>query len=695
MHWKQWETPPKYFRPSDNWECGRLRSGAPCDCGPDAMGKCRFSQHLDPNQAAFSCKPRRSLWWRRRRLARAFGLIVVSILAILILSGRDKEILAPGELSSPHAHFLSPETTENRCASCHELHATESVAAFLVQAWSGHTADRHGQSIKCLECHGQTLPNANIFSPHDLPSSSLAELTRKSTPVTRWTSFASSLPSQQLSSADLACSTCHIEHQGRLNDISFLNNEKCQSCHTNRFESITHGHPEFTDYPNHREGRIQFDHKSHASKHFATKGTSFDCRSCHFDESHPSAVGPVGRSVNYEKACAACHDQPLRNSISDGILVIDLPSFDRAKIEAAGLSLGAWPKEASLMTDGTLSPMLRWLLSGSKGGQAILEKLPAGGKISELSESTAESLKLQVELANEIRLLIEELAKGGQPALQCRLTQAMRSPQPTIGNSLNATPQSTTLSHNAALLSSGAAPDIFRAAWSIWFEDQPEPLTQTIFPKSPVAAVSFGTSPSVQDDPLLENDPLLGNKAKVEFEEGDPAKSESMRLPAMSPQTHLPHGGWMIDQRRLAIIYVPTGHSDPTLKTWLTAASSQNGPDASPHFSDVLAPKGMGTCTECHKLEYQNSGHPMNYDLHDDLLWQAPESNPKIRSFTRFRHEPHLTLPKLSQCTTCHALQDNGRFQPITLQNCMECHTQQGAGDACTQCHNYHLNLTP
>lgn len=692
MHWKQWETPPKYFRPSDNWECGRLRSGTPCDCGPDATGKCRISGNLEPSQAKDYCKPRRSLWWRRRRLARAFGLIVVSILAILILSGHDKEILVPGELSSPHAQILSHQTTENRCASCHELHATESVAAFLVQSWSGHVTDRQGQSIKCLDCHGQKLPNAKNFSPHDLPNSSLVAISRKSTPATRWTSLAASLPSQQLISADLACSNCHIEHRGRLNDISFLSNEKCQSCHTNRFESFTQGHPEFTDYPNHREGRILFDHKSHASKHFASKGASFDCRSCHFDESHPSVVGPVGRSVNYEKACAACHDQPLRNSLSDGILVIDLPSFDREKIAAAGLSLGAWPNEASLMTDGTLSPMLRWLLSGSKEGRAVLAKLPVRGKLSELSMSTAESLKLQVELANEIRLLVEELAKGGQPALQSRLTRAMHIQQATIDTSHNATLQTTVLSNKAALLSSGASPDIFRAAWSIWFEDQSVQMTQTIFPKSPVAAVSFGPNPNAQEDPLLEKDPLLQDEAKVEFEKGNPTKNESTRLPAMSPQTHLPHGGWMIDQRRLAIIYVPTGHSDLTLKSWLAAASTQAATDASPHFSDMLAPKGMGTCTECHKLRHQKNEHPIDYNFHNDQLWQAAESDPKIRSFTRFRHEPHLTLPTLSQCTACHSLQDNGRFQSITLQNCIDCHTQQGSGNTCTQCHNYHLN---
>jgi cytochrome c len=175
--------------------------------------------------------------------------------------------------------------------------------AFLTKSWSGHAADRQQQSIKCLDCHQHALPNAKEFSPHDLPDTSLADLTRKVTPATRLTSFASVLPKQDMQSSDLTCSACHVEHQGRMHDLTKLNNERCQSCHTNRFASFTNGHPEFTDYPAHRDTRISFNHQSHSTKHFASKSKAFDCKSCHLDESQPSAVGPVGRSVSFEKAC--------------------------------------------------------------------------------------------------------------------------------------------------------------------------------------------------------------------------------------------------------------------------------------------------------------------------------------------------------------------------------------------------------
>ena len=719
MHWKQWDAPPKYFRPSDGWECGRLRSGQPCACGPDARGRCQAK--LDPNASddSFPCKPRRTLWWRRRRLARALGLFVAGLFVVILLSGGDKELIAPGELTSPHAQILSRHTTENRCASCHELNATESVVAFLAKSWSGHASDRQQQSIKCLDCHLQSLPNAKEFSPHDLPDSTLVELTRKSSNSNRLTSFASSLPKQDLVGNDLACSTCHMEHQGRWHDLTLLNNERCQSCHANRFASFTNGHPEFTDYPTHRDTRLSFNHQSHSSKHFASKGKSFDCRSCHLDESQPSAVGPVGRSVSYVKACASCHDASLRSSFSDGILVINLPSFDREKIESAGLTLGAWPEEASLMTDGSLSPMLRWLLSGSPEGQAMLAKLPVDGKISHLSTTDTESLKLQVELATAIRALVEELAQGGQPALRKRLAATMTSNQHGGLNSTDSTSPAAPNADPMAVMISGVSPDIFRSAWMSWFQGKSGELADVTFPKSPVASISFGlptagkSGTSAEQDPLLD-DPLLDDtkqadplaegseeplaerseeplaEGSAQFGASPEDKPQVKVLPDLSPQTHLPQGGWMVDQRRMAIVYVPVGHSDTTMKAWLTAASAQATPDGPRHFHDLLAPKAMGACTECHKLDSSTS-----YDVERKYLWHARESDPAQRTFTRFNHAPHLTLPQLNQCTSCHALQDDGRFKPLQLQSCMDCHTKQGAGDSCTQCHNYHIKLAP
>jgi hypothetical protein len=711
MHWKQWDTPPKYFRPADSWECGRLRSGFPCSCGPDQQGKCRIKKsenEADDPAASKPCKPRRSLWWRRRRLSRAMGVLVAGILISIVMLGRDKEVLAPGELASPHAQILSRHTTENRCAACHELNATESVVGFLAKSWTGHTTDRSTQSIKCLDCHQQTLPNGNLMSPHDLPTTALAELTRNSTPRTRLTSFASSLPKQQLAQADLACSTCHIEHQGRWNDLTMLSNERCQSCHQNRFNSFTNGHPEFTNFPVARPESISFNHQSHSAKHFASKGQAFDCRSCHLDESQPSAVGPVGRSVSYEKACANCHDASLRSSFSDGILVINLPSFDREKIEAAGLVLGTWPAEASLMTDGKLSPMLRWLLAGDQKAKSLLQALPTDGNVAKLSTSDPESLKVQVELAGAIRRLIEDLAIGGQPEMQKRLAASLAQPTSSVGPA--------GVNPSLAPMVAGASPDIFRSAYQSWFAADPVAMARLRSPSAPVAAVSFGTpsngqeaaaasedslataEPDALGDPLNANDDPLSpaddplNSPDDPLNQGDSSDRDkpTASFPVVSPQTHLPQGGWMVDQRRIAIVYVPNGHSDSTVKAWLTAAATMPSEN---HFSEMLAPKSIGACTECHKLSQDANVGALS--LSDLRLWRAEESDPAERKFTRFNHVPHLTLPQLTNCTSCHAVQENGHFKALQMQNCLECHTKQGAGDHCTQCHNYHIKMAP
>ena len=498
-----------------------------------------------------------------------------------------------------------------------------------------------------------------------------------------------------------------------------LNNERCQSCHQNRFNSFTNGHPEFTNFPVARPESISFNHQSHSAKHFASKGQAFDCRSCHLDESQPSAVGPVGRSVSYEKACANCHDAALRSSFSDGILVINLPSFDREKIEAAGLVLGAWPEEASLMTDGKLSPMLRWLLAGDQRAKSLLQTLSADGNVAKLSTNDPESLKVQVELAAAIRRLIEDLAIGGQPELQKRLAASLRQP-PTSEDSAGR-------NQSLAPMVAGASPDIFRSAYQSWFAADPVAMARLRSPAAPVAAVSFGTTHNAQEDAAAAGDSLktaepypLGdphnatadplspaadplnpaadplNPADDPLNQGDSSdrNKPAASFPVVSPQTHLPQGGWMVDPRRIAIVYVPNGHSDNTVKAWLTAAATQpSGQLGENHFSEMLAPKSIGACTECHKLSQGANVCALN--LADATLWRAEESDPAERKFTRFNHVPHLTLPQLTNCTSCHEVQENGHFKALQLQNCMECHSKHGAGDHCTQCHNYHIKLVP
>lgn len=698
----------KYFRPSDRWECGRLRVGLPCSSGPSHHGQCPFhrsSPEANVGIVETNCRPRRSLWWRRRRIARGLGLLLLGLLLLIFAAGFDQEVFAPGALSSPHAQLLSQQSTENRCASCHEINASESVTAFLAKSFSGHATDRGNQTIKCLECHRQEMPQGHLKSPHDLTVTQLSQLTETPVPSGRLTSVLNLLPKQTLTENDLACSQCHKEHQGRFADLTQISSEKCQACHTIRFDSFTQGHPEFTNYPISKTSTLAFDHQSHLEKHFSAKKQTFDCRTCHFDASEASGVGPVNRAVSFEKACATCHDQPLRSSFSDGLIVIHLPSLDRERIEKAGMQLGAWPEEASLMADGKLSPLLQWLLRGDSKNHFLLSRLPSSGALNDLQLDDPAALQLQVDLAAAIRDLVRELADGGQPALQSRLMKAANLDAKSASNE-------RTISNME--LAQGASPDIFRNAWENWFEDSAERQRQAKGRSQvPTAQVSFGlpqatpkqdepsTSESKNDaakvDPLahdpLAQDPLLDEEQKHNRPQtSDQSIKEESRWKTLSPQTHLPQGGWFLDQTRLAIVYIPHQHADPLLAAWLGFAASYR--DRGNHFQEMLKPKVMSTCTDCHVLSVAASRFVSDKGIANyRQIWQADSTQVKARSFTRFDHTPHLTLPQLTNCTSCHQLATDGMFESIQLSNCAQCHTSQGAGNSCTQCHNYHIRL--
>jgi hypothetical protein len=93
------------------------------------------------------------------------------------------------------------------------------------------------------------------------------------------------------------------------------------------------------------------------------------------------------------------------------------------------------------------------------------------------------------------------------------------------------------------------------------------------------------------------------------------------------------------------------------------------------------------------------------------INWRSYDRTVEPRGFTKFSHGPHLLLPQLADCTSCHAIDHGassttmytdldparfvGDFAPISKRQCAECHTAKAAGDACQQCHNYHLEAAP
>lgn len=163
-------------------------------------------------------------------------------------------------------------------------------------------------------------------------------------------------------------------------------------------------------------------------------------------------------------------------------------------------------------------------------------------------------------------------------------------------------------------------------------------------------------------------------------------------------------GTWFRDETSLSIRYRPSAHADPVLAAWLSVLADTDNlnrrPVAAAMFKDLSKPNAPGLCASCHSLE-QATANIMAVN------WRAYDRTKEPHGFTKFAHGPHLLLPQLSDCTHCHTIDAAasaavaytdlnparfvGDFVPISKRQCTECHTAMAAGDACQQCHNYHV----
>jgi hypothetical protein len=117
-------------------------------------------------------------------------------------------------------------------------------------------------------------------------------------------------------------------------------------------------------------------------------------------------------------------------------------------------------------------------------------------------------------------------------------------------------------------------------------------------------------------------------------------------------------------------------------------------------FKELSKANSPGLCASCHSVE-RNTQNRLT------INWRAYDRTAELRGFTKFSHGPHLLLPQLADCTHCHAIDGKassttayadldperfvGDFAPISKRQCAECHTAKAAGNACQQCHNYHV----
>ena len=621
------------IRKGDRWECNRSQlRGGPCDVGPTPDGHCG---------RVLKCHPTRSLRTIRGRFVRAFAVLTFGAVVIGLSANWRDRVIAPGPLARQHAQLLERSDAAANCAACHAA-AEQSAAGWLASLVIGR-GDRPSQSQLCMKCHAKTIPVELALNAHNAKKGS--GLFSADNDV--GTHQASQNSSDPFSS--IACSACHREHHGTQVDLTAIDNVACQSCHRQRYESFASDHPDFGIWPYERRTRIAFNHASHRDKHFAEKQKSFDCSSCHVED----ASGKVQLTASYEATCAACHDEKITLSVARGAQMLALPTMDITALRAAGLEIGGWPSAATGDFDGRLPPVMKLLLAADPVAAQAMAKLGPDFDFQEVNAKDRQQLEACAALATAIRKLAAELVTSVDGTVRNRLPQVLgRTIADTQINSLVG----------------GLSSDTLRAAVHSWFGEA-----------NTAVAVSNVTSRA------------SANQARSILTE-------------RRPIVFAPVGTWFHDDASLSIRYRPSAHADPVLTTWLNVLTETTNLNERPvaaaifkEFSKVNAP---GLCASCHSIERNAPDSPT-------INWRADDGRDAPRGFTKFAHGPHLVLPQLADCTHCHSIDGGasaavgytdwdptrfvGDFAPISKRQCTECHTPKAAGDACQQCHNYHV----
>lgn len=440
-----------YQRPNQVWECGNHCQQ--CPAGPNKSGECGGTMACQPVQlggewkctrsivdggacvegpshdghcckSAVACVPQRSSKNRKRLLATLVSATILGSLLIGFFGPWGREFLAPGPLCQKHAQVLNGLQAAQRCSACHDELA--SVAPmWLANIGSNSAGLGPVQSEKCLACHGQQLNSNQVFTAHGLGPEELHEISSRQ----EVSAYANRMITKVLAptNSELACSTCHKEHRGSKQDLTRMTDSQCQACHQNFHQHFAVDHPEFSNWPLAPQKQILFDHRTHSAKHFPEKGTSFECRQCHVDDSFQN----VKTTVSFEKACQSCHNQPILASISSGQSWFRLPMVEKSALESANISLGEWPSAASEIFDGQIPPIMRLLLQGDPRAAEALKSFPASKEFADVATDNPQELKAVGDLCWAIKRLLFDLAREDRDAITKRLQVALG---PTVTN---------------------------------------------------------------------------------------------------------------------------------------------------------------------------------------------------------------------------------------------------------------------
>lgn len=665
-----------YHRPNQQWICGREAIGNPCRLGPGNSGDCRTVAECEPIKKGDrwsctrpdtaggkcaegprpdgsccnkvpKCAPQPSVRNKRGRTVRWAIALVVGVLLIAGGGSFGKTFFNPGPVSSGHSEI------EN-CSSCHSAYAGGPIA------WVNHMFDDTTESkdvANCVSCHAMKDGLAHNQTPEQLEAlTAIAEakpLLKANVPLPMTVASAFDIGVRQSEHGQVACRSCHEEHKGLTADISVVNDNQCQTCHTAVLPSFAETHP-FGDYPYPRRTRIQFDHVGHIEKYFQDPNNvdkaPETCRSCH----EPDDQGKLMVIGGFEANCAACHgafiaDKPVEFLALPGVDVLSL--YD---LEADG---GEWPEYADAEE---LTPFMQVLLSEDEDFQEAWAFVQDEGMdLLDLEEASDEEIEAAQTVMWSIKGMIYDLLAEGPEYIQTRLESA----------------SDRELSAEELREMVAAIPlESLNAVQAQWFPN--------LFEE--VEAHRDGDEVLVPEDLPEEYEPA-----------GDIVDSSDF----------VAAGGWFIEAYTLN--YKLTGHGDRLVRAWtILAANASEASEFMAELSDaVISEKAPGGCVSCHSIdESADSGESV-------INWQTYKPDPHDKPFTEFVHSKHFSLIGDKGCATCHHLDstadykssfnDNdpntytSNFAPLERATCAQCHNPSKVVSQCIDCHNYHVGTFP
>lgn len=528
-----------YHRPNQSFTCGRDDRECLCGTGPTGDGTCR-----DPKNP---CKPRLALRARRRVFVVAcFALVLSYVLVGLWKPVRDR-FTSPGPLNSVHARLTngSPHVAPSdgahadalanaqSCVHCHDA-AGKSPLDWLASVfdcrWSAaDSSHATGQSEKCLKCHEAQLGSSWAMFAHNVDPAALAKHTEAQLAATQSPSSATSLedmlslvslPSKSgtpapANSTQLACATCHHEHQGANIDIKAMTDRQCQSCHQNECRSFATDHPEFTRWPSYSERpHIAFTHVAHEAKHFPSKNQTFDCNRCHVDDAERNTKLLAG----FQQACASCHEGEIKVAAAEGMTALSLPTLDTETLRRERLAIPEnWPQAARGDFDGKLPDLMVFLLAADKKAIVSLEKFAPHFDFSKVDMRRPDDLKHAATVANAIAALMHELKSDARGTVRRRIETLRDRPMldAELDRFMTRLPQ-----------------ELLTETIEKWFADKARGVGNTATPESELFHFVWQPKPVIQSEWLRAN-PLKGTVTKSTG--GSPTKPGSQ--PAAKPAT--------------------------------------------------------------------------------------------------------------------------------------------------------------